>query len=88
MTSDFFKGSYKAFKSIYENIRKVLFFAFDAEFDLHLPQLKSKAKSIRNNAKNLISNMKLLCFVDDIKIDKLFNKIKEKYDNSYFSYTL
>ena len=41
--------------------------------NLHLSQLKSKTKNIKNNAKNLMANMKLLCFIDDIKKDELFN---------------
>ena len=87
MTTDFCKASYKALKSIYENIRIVpCFFHLIQNLNLHLPQLKSKTKSIKNNAKNLIVNMKLLCFVDEIKIDELFNKIKEKYDNSFHDF--
>ena len=40
MTTDFCKAGYKAFKSIYENIRIDPFFSFDAKFESTFVSIK------------------------------------------------
>ena len=57
------------------------FFHFIQRLKLYLPELKSKIKPIKNNAKYLLLNIKLLSFKDIPKVDEFFNKIKNKYMN-------
>ena len=49
------------------------FFHFTQRLKFHLPKLKSKKKYIKNNAKNILLNMKLLSFIDITKVDEFFN---------------
>ena len=54
MTLDFCKATYKAFKELFPHIQLVpCFFHLIQRLNLHLPQLKNKNKSIKNNAKNI-----------------------------------
>ena len=54
MTLDFCKASYKEFKELFPHIQLVpYFFHLIQRLNLHLPHLKNKNKSIKNNAKNI-----------------------------------
>ena len=90
MTTDFNKAAYKAFKLNFSAIRMVpCFFHFFQRIYLKLPQLKDKNKNIKNLAKNLTINLKLLCFIDNNKIDTFFDKIEKKFRNvnkKFFDY--
>ena len=90
MTVDFCKAAYIAFKNIYKDIIMVpCFFHLIQRLILHLPQYKDSKLTIKNNAKNILINIKILCFVDNTKIDELFEKIKDKYyhiNKNFFDY--
>ena len=90
MTVDFCKAAYITFKNTYKDIIMVpCFFHLLQRLILHLPQYKDQKSTIKNNAKNIIINMKILCFVDSTKIEELFIKIKNKYSHinkNFFDY--
>ena len=90
MTVDFNKAAYKAFKLNFQNIRMVpCFFHLFQRLYLKLPQLKDKNKTIKNKSKDLICNLKLLCFIDNNKIDTFFEKIEinlKKINPKFFRY--
>ena len=70
MIIDFNKTAYKVFKFLIKEIILVIyFFHLFQNLLLHLPEYKEKNnKIIKKNEKNIILNMKVLCFKD--KIDK------------------
>lgn len=41
---------------------------------MHLPQIKSKNKKLKEKAENIIVNIKLLCFINHFNITKLLSK--------------
>ena len=48
-----------------------------------IPELRNKNKKIKNLAKDLLSNIKLLCFVNKNNIIPFFQKIKDKYEDDF-----
>ena len=56
---------------------------------IYLPELKNKSNPNYIMAKDLIANIKLLCFINNDEIDNFFCKIKKKYEkqfNKLFNY--
>ena len=49
----------------------------------HLPQLKNKNESIKNKAKDLFSNVKLLLFLNVNKLKEFFQLIINKYEKDF-----
>ena len=48
-----------------------------------IPELRNKNKKIKNLAKDLLSNIKLLCFVNKNNIIPFFQKMKDKYEDDF-----
>jgi len=48
-----------------------------------LPELKNRNKNIKNTSKNLLSNIKLLCFIPLSIVEDFYEKINQKYGKKY-----
>ena len=53
----------------------------------HLPQIRSKDVEIKTKANDLLTNIKLLLFVESLKIEDYFEKIKIKYKHTFKNFT-
>ena len=48
-----------------------------------LPETKSEDDDVKNRAINLISNIKLLCFIKLEKVKTFFKTIKDEYGSEF-----
>ena len=45
----------------------------------HLPEIRSKTKTLKNLAKDLLANIKILCFIPMNKFDNFYKIIVKKF---------
>ena len=84
LTIDYYKAEFSAIKTIFPNsIIIPCFFHFIMNISKKIPNLKSKNKSEKTFALDLLSNIKLLCFMPNNKIKNFYQLIKQKYLNSF-----
>ena len=81
---DFDRGPYTAFRYKYPNSKIVpCFFHFIQRLIIHLPELKSKENPFYMEAKDLLANIKLLCFINTDQIEEFYTNIKKKYKKNF-----
>ena len=74
---DFSKAQYIAFKRIFKNINILpCFYHFCQSITRKLTELKSDNEVLKEKAKDLFSNIKLLCFIDINIVENFFKEIK------------
>ena len=88
ITMDFGRGPHTAVKEKYPNCRVFPCFRMMQKIYLHLGELKSNNKSLKNKAKDLVANIKLLCFINKEEINSFYNKIKNKYNDDFESFLI
>ena len=62
------------------------FFHFMQNQIKKLPEIRSKNKVLKDYAKDLFANIRLLCFIDLNKIDNFYSQIKDKYRSKFPKY--
>ena len=55
---------------------------------IYLPELKNKSNPNYIMAKDLIANIKLLCFINNDEIDNFFCKIKKNMKNNLINFLI
>lgn len=81
---DFGRGPYIALKEKYHNCRIFpCFIHIMQRIYLYLPEIKKNDENIKILAKDLVDNIKLLCFVYTVEKDNFYNKIKKKYIDNF-----
>ena len=84
ITMDFCKAEIKAAKKIFDKANIILcFFHYIQRLIKHLKEINSKKNSIKEEAKNLLANLKLIVFLPEKEINGFFNKKKKKYKNKF-----
>ena len=84
ITLDFGRGPYVAFKTKFPNCRIFpCFFHFIQRILLHLKEINSTNKTLKKKAKDLLANIKLLCFINNNEIDSFYDKIYRKYNKTF-----
>ena len=80
ITIDFSKSLYNAYKNIFNDINIIpYFYHYCQNITRKLPQLKDKYNVIKNFVKDLLTNLKLLCFVERDKLNIFYDEIRYKY---------
>ena len=78
MTLDFGRGPYTAIKTFFPECRIYpCFYHMMQRLLKNLPEINNKNIKIKLEAKNLLANMKLLCFINNEKIDDFYLMIKK-----------
>ena len=84
ITLDFSKAEYNAFKIIFRDITIIpCFYHYCQNFARKLPELRNKNKVLKKIAKDLFSNLKLLCFVERNNLLPFYNEIKYKFSSKF-----
>ena len=84
LTVDCQKSHIISIQKIYPNCYIIIcYFHIIRRLVIHLPQIRSKNKEIKESAKNLLANMKILLFLPHTDIQKFFDLIKLKYYDSF-----
>ena len=70
ITMDFCRGPYSAIKNFFPNSRIYpCLFHFMQRVILHLPELKSKDIILKIEERDLLSNIRLICFINNETLD-------------------
>ena len=84
ITSDFNKACISAINRIFPDAIFIpCYFHYVQNCLKHLPENKSNKDNIKNKALDLMANIKILCFIKLEYIFQFFEKIKEKYQESF-----
>ena len=76
ITIDFSVAEYYGFKKVFKDIIIIpCFFHFCQNIVSNLPDLKNKNNTIKNYAKDLLTNLKLLCFIERKKVKNFYEEI-------------
>ena len=90
ITIDYSQAFILAIKKAFPSCKIIpCFFHFMQNQIKYLPELRSKNKTLKNYAKDLLANIRLLCFVKLDKINLFYQDIKNKYGvkfPKYFKY--
>ena len=80
VTIDYSKAEKKALTEVFPNIQFIpCFYHYMVNITKHIPELKSKNKSLKLIAKDCLANIKLLSFVPLSKFNNFYNLIVDKY---------
>ena len=83
ITIDFNKACFKAIFKLFKNINIIpCYFHLMKNCYKKLPKLKRKNPN-QKLALDLISNIKILCFIKKDEVKEFFNKIKAKYNKKF-----
>ena len=83
ITTDCQKAEIIAVRKIFPDTKNIIcYYHIIKRCVLHLPELKSKNKYLKNKAQDMLSNIKMLLFIDINSVDSFFEKIKHKYNSS------
>ena len=84
ITIDFSISEYYGFKNVFNDIIIIpCFFHFCQNIARNLPELKNNNNTIKNYAKDLFTNLKLLCFVEREKVKNFYEEILYKFRSKF-----
>lgn len=63
-----------------------MLFSYHKKINKILPQIRSKNRNKKKLAKNLLTNMKILLFMNKNKIKSFFGLIQKKYEKEFSSF--
>lgn len=86
-TTDCSIAEIKAIKKVFPLCKNLLcYYHIIQRCVKHLPQIRSKNTNIKQKAKDLLNNIKILLFIDTNNIEKYYNKIINAYKNDFYKF--
>ena len=77
---DYSKAEKNALIYVFPNLKFIpCFYHFMVNIIKHLPEIRSKTKTLKNLAKDVLANIKILCFIPLNKLDSFYKLIVNKY---------